>query len=305
MNQFELSSKQLSEKSVNLYIDEIKQAPDAKGIIWTYIGVLAVPYYAYKDILAQLLDMRDGYNGALHFIDLKNKQLSSPKIKTADRWLACAQNENSDIYFRILGIKMSNLCKEAFDEDKFGSSVYHRFLRSAILALLNGVFHNSDYHCVNIHEIYHDRTNRPPHWNSKSIDKIVNSDQHKRLKFHCSEIVFINSDHTAKDGHAEHSHFIQLIDLILGISRYILDSPAKANGAEFLTKGYFKFISELNDKNKSFKYRKKCGISYFPKDSLSYSELIDENNYERYKNNFFNSKQILWSNQEYEQPDLL
>ena len=299
---FGLIDHNIKNISIKLYIDEIKLAPDKNEEKWSYIGVLAVPNACFTDTLSNLLGFKEdvNYQGVIHFDELKNKSAKSPKIIIAEKWLRFTQSSNSNIYFKILGLKIQNLCKEAFDEDHFHSTVYHRFLRTAITGLLNGVF--KDYVHIEITDIIHDSTNKPRHWEELPISKMIEEDSLGRLDFVCNEIQFIRSDHTNTEGHHQHSHFIQLIDLILGNTRYILDFPKYYKGADFLCNNWHTLISELNHKNKSFKYKSKFGISYFPSKKFTYDDILDDRH--KYKDNFFQSKTILWENKDIIQPTL-
>jgi hypothetical protein len=90
---------------------------------------------------------------------------------------------------------------------------------------------------------------------------------------------------------------LQLIDVILGSFRYVLDAPEykRNKGAQRLAKTIHGFVADLNDKKKQGhpKYRLRCGVSYFPKKALATEELFCSD--ERWKNHFFNTKPLLWN----------
>ena len=66
----------------------------------------------------------------------------------------------------------------------------------------------------------------------------------------------------------------------------------KNKGAEYLANGIYRFVDQLNDKNKQFKYRRRGSISYFPKTSLTTEELFSD---KRWGDHFFNTKPLLWN----------
>lgn len=287
-DQFELSRNASESVRVRLYLDEIKPSKDRNGDEWMYIGVLAIQEHAHADVLSVLA----ADDSVLHFDDLRSKSVRSPRLSAAKDWLNFVAGDDSPIRFKILGISMDRLNKESFGDKKIVSRAYHRFMRSAITALINGVFHRDTYSSVEVLQVIHDRTNHAPHWETLPLKKI--GEEHQRIHIGCESIDFLNSDHRANDGHAEHSRMLQLIDVMLGSLRYILDAPSykKNKGAECLAKNIYDFVERLNHPGKQFQYRRRGSISYFPKMSLTTAELFSD---KRWSNHFFNTKPLLWN----------
>ena len=283
---FHLESEK-EEASIRLYIDEIKMAEDRNSKKWIYIGVIAIEDGNQLEIYNEL-KMHDRY---LHFEEIRKKSDRSPNLAAAHDYLDLAFAENSKIKFRILGLAMDRLNPSAFGDEKVPSRAYHRFMRSTILALINGIFHASRYSKVQVLDIVHDRTHHAKHWETLPIKQIARDNP--RIDFKVDHIRFINSNHKAKDGCVESSRFLQLIDLILGTFRYVLDGPQyrRNKGAESLADAFHDFVRRVNHPKRRFKYKKQCGISYFPKLKLSDEEL---DTLKRYDDNFFNSKEVLW-----------
>ena len=287
-DQFDLSGNASESVRVRLYLDEIKPSKDRHGSEWMYIGVLAVQEHAHADVLSVLA----ADDSVLHFDDLRSKSERSPKLSAAKSWLNFVTVDDSPVRFKILGISMDRLNKESFGDEKVVSRAYHRFMRSAITALINGVFHRDTYSDVEVLQVIHDRTNHAPHWETLPLKKI--GEEHQRVHIGCECIEFLNSDHRATDGHPEHSRMLQLIDLILGSFRYVMDAPEykKNRGAEYLAKSIYGFVGRLSHAGKQFQYKRQCGISYFPKTSLTTEELFSD---KRWGDHFFSTKPLLWS----------
>jgi hypothetical protein len=284
---FHLNSEK-EEAAIRLYIDEIKMAEDRNLKKWIYIGVIAVE----EDHRLELLNQLNQHDCYLHFEEIRKKSDRSPNLAAARKYLDLAFSDNSKFKFRILGLAMDRLNPSAFGDEKVPSRAYHRFMRSTILALINGIFHESRYSKVQVLEIVHDRTHHAKHWETLPIKQIAKD--HSRIDFKTDRIRFINSNHKAEDGCVDSSRFLQLIDLILGTFRYVLDGPqySRNKGAESLADSFHDFVRRVNDPNKRFKYKNHCGISYFPKLQLSDDEL---STLKRYNDSFFNSKEVLWS----------
>ncbi len=297
-NVFSLDVAQNQTVSIRLYLDEIKQAQDRNGRVWMYIGVVAIREEHHKDLVTFLAE--EDY--ALHFDDIRKKRPDSPKVQVAEQWLNLIAADTSPIHFKVLGIAMDRLNEAAFGDEKVCSRAYHRFMRSAMLGLINGVFHKKKYSSVEILDVYHDRTHHAAHWETMPLKKI--GEQCNRIDIKCEQIEFINSDHRKDDGHIEHSRIIQLVDLILGSCRYVLDAPEckKKQGAEYLAKNIHEFVARLNHEGKRYNYKHRCGVSYFPKTTLSAEQLTCPE--EQWKNHFFNTKPLLWNSRGESQGEL-
>jgi hypothetical protein len=102
--------------------------------------------------------------------------------------------------------------------------------------------------------------------------------QSRRITFHNKEIQFIDSDHRKTDGRPE-SHFIQLIDLLVGLSSHCLDFVSINKARTTVAEKYLPLLERMMTKplniNSSFGYARKYLISFFPKKKLSAKQLSD------------------------------
>jgi hypothetical protein len=304
--------------TLNLYCDEIKECPlkipfSSISESWTYIGILIVPENISQALYNDLVDLRclsepkmpwgrcpdtckwhKNNNTEIHYQGIDD----STKYRIADKWVGYWLNDRKNIYFYILGINLSKL-----DVEKFGpksqqdrhSTIYNRFFRTALKKAIKTYFF--DYDTIVVKNIYHDKGNVEYHeyfpWHS--IFKLQTEED--KLYFATDHIEFISSDHRESDGDEIHSHFVQLIDIILGCFMNCLHMNSLNKNKFALAKKSFDLVSRLiknpNNKNSHYNYYKRQMIEFFPKENL---KGLDENTleykYKRY-NQFYSNRELL------------
>lgn len=147
---------------VNLYADEVQgiECPYTKDK-WIYIGLIVERLD--KQILDEIISIRYMNNidvNSTYFIK-NDKIVHWADIKSADtkniakRWIEFILNplNVNKFYGYVLGINLSKLNKEEFDNEDLFNSVYNRFFRSAISYLLKSSF---PQHSIIVKNIFHE-----------------------------------------------------------------------------------------------------------------------------------------------------
>ncbi len=285
-----------------IYADEIKQHINKFGENWAYIGVLAIPKDKVRTAYNRLMEARNEvqYFGEVHFSGLRAKKIKSPRVILAGRWLDLILNDTDKcFYFYVLGINLTNLTHDVFADTKTFSSIYNRFFRTAVSFVLNGYF--GLYKKVNVIGILHDAGNmeHDDYFDWHTIWKIDNDDRYPNICFNNQLILFIDSNHEKEKTYPAHSHFVQLIDVVLGTLAYSLDYRVQGCGADYLAEKFSPLVIRLTDNktrnnpNSRYKYHRKYSISFFPSERLSTEMLRDDT--QRCVSTFYHNRKLLWS----------
>ena len=262
---------------IKLFCDE--SGVDGK---WLYLGILVVPEYAEIDLLQDLLNKRCAITKTwgkctpqckyhqkndteVHFSETHK---SKDTYFVADRWIDYLLQDRKNIYFYILGIDLTKLDTTKFGSDNQKNNIYNRFFRTAVLRSVKSYFNSYDQ--ILIENICHDNnTGLETHayfpWHAIfSIDQ-----KDTKISFNNKEIDFIDSDH--KKSLDNRSHFIQLIDLILGATRNCIDYSLKDDRgklSEKISDLIQRLIKSPNNIKSSYAYVGRQKIEFFPKNDL-------------------------------------
>lgn len=294
MKQFKFIDIPLKEIHLDLYVDESKNRKYKYGNnneIIDYIMIMAIPKHKKDELYAKLNNARClndkinrfGYceteckfhkenNCEIHYGEIEKENI---KYKIADKWIDILFENNlckkESIYFNILGIVESNLDMTVFGNEKQFGNIYTRFFRTALLRVLS-MFNNYDR--IIVDHIYHDSTTEMEshkYFKTSAINKINFKEffnKERKIIFNTAEIEFIDSDHR-KSNNSE-SQFIQLADLILGLTCNIIHNEAKNSAKIKLTEKIYPLISRILDrkkcanKNSKYNYFNKQTIAFFP-----------------------------------------
>lgn len=294
MNKLKFFDMPLKEIHLDLYVDESKNRKYKYGQndeIIDYIMIMAIPKNKKEELFSEINNARClneniekfGYckeeckfhkenNGEIHYGKIERENI---KYKIADKWVEILLNNNigkkESIYFNILGIVESNLDMTVFGNEKQFGNIYTRFFRTALLRLLK-MFNNYDK--IIVDNIYHDSTTEMEehkYFKTSAINKINLQEfvkGERKIIFNTKEIEFIDSDHR-KSKNME-SQFIQLTDLILGLTCNVIHNDASNPVKIKLTEKIYPLISRILDsktnsnKNSSYNYFNKQTIGFFP-----------------------------------------
>jgi hypothetical protein len=257
-------------RHVRVYVDETK--PD-RHTTWQYIGLVIVDEHAVPTLVQQLIDDRGPWDGEVHFKDLGQRH----QADTAHRWLQRAiRPQTPTVRFHVLGIDHGRLQRSWFGDTATDrdNNVYKRFFRSAVSyavkSLVPGV--------VTVTQIVHDRAHVEEdemfRWHT-----IWRMRRDHDLDFSTTRIRFLDSDHRKPDGHAVHSHVLQLADLIVGATRQCLDATTTRPYPNEVARGFLPLVQRLahekrcRNKNSNYGYHGRCSVSFFPLHALSLEQL--------------------------------
>lgn len=287
---------------LSIYCDEIKKEKNSKGENWSYMGMLLIPVNKKNDALNKLNLKRDevGYSNELHFRNLSNfsyAKIYNRKTRLAKEWIKILLEDASDkiFYFNILGIYTDNLCWDYFGTKKRDRSnnAYNRFFRSLLKSSLNYFFPKKKIIVANIFHDEESSLQYHKYFDWHSIFKL--SSEIENIEFANEYIAFINSDHRKEVNYPNDSHFIQLVDLILGSFRQSFDNTCKKDGCKEVAQDFSRLLSKMikapTNPRSRYGYFRKYSFSFFPSQKLNSKELLDER--ERRNSKFFNNRPLL------------
>ncbi len=273
---------------LEIYVDEIEPERNCNYIT---IGALFVPSSNKKTIFDQLLNVRclnennnkwynkfdscpikdeckkewhDMNNVEVHFTDIRDGRVNKSLIEISKSWLKQFSNNNKTIFANVLCIDLNNLNSSFFGDESKKANIYNKFFRTVIDYELKTYFRGYDK--IIIKNIFHDKKNeleRHNFFNYRNLEKL-SYENSKNIKF-ANRIVFVNSDHKKEENYPDESHFIQLIDLIIGAIRHnilrISDSKKKDEVAR-------KIRHLLNKLRQKYSDSSILRVSFFPKNKI-------------------------------------
>jgi hypothetical protein len=287
---FEPAGSQRRTTEIEIFADEIKPFKNRIGETWLYLAILIIPIRKKERLLERLLAPRKRIpcdsEIKCHDLDKSTKRI------LAEKWIdvVLRDKDEKSLYFDVLGLNLSKLHLPTFGDEQFGN-IYNRFFRSCVLHGINTCFSNRN---VTVLNIFHDNGDQSNHEFFPWHCIYCIEGQSKRIEFSNKQIVFINSDHREPDGGIE-SHFIQLIDLLVGLSSHCLDFVSKNQARTKIAQKYLPLLERMMKNpmnvNSSYGHTKKYLISFFPKKQLSAKQLL--NPLERQLSGFYQTRPLL------------
>jgi hypothetical protein len=295
---FQLSAAErlLPDVRVLLYADEIKPFTNSIGERWMYIALLAIRENEFENSLNALQSCREqsGYNGEVHFKRMHSRQ----KADVGKLWLKEVMHDSQKrFHFYVLGLRLDYLQWLAFGPTSTSqlAAIYNRFFRASVAYVLRSYFGALNKIVVSC--IFHDdsemKHDRLFDWHTiwrvgKSYGNVV---------FENPQIEFINSDHRKEPNYPDHSHLIQLTDLVVGATKQCLDMTSN-NPYKIEVAGHFlPLVDRLCDemrrgnRNSRYEHAHRCTVSFFPRNKLSLQELEDQ--WLRVRSGFFCNRRML------------
>lgn len=277
-----------SKIELEIYVDEIEPELNCNYIT---IGALFVPSNNKKTIFAQLLNVRclnknnnkwynkfdscpikdeckeewhNMNNVEVHFTDIRDSRVNKSLIEISKSWLKQFSSNNKKNFVNILCIDLDNLDSSFFGDESKKANIYNKFFRTVIDYGLKTYF--SKYGKIIIKNIFYDKKEeleRHYFFNYRNLEKL-SYESSKNIEF-ANKIVFVNSDHKEEEIYPDESHFIQLIDLIIGAIRHnifrISDSKKKDEVAR-------KIRHLLNKLRQKYFDSSILRVSFFPKNKI-------------------------------------
>lgn len=288
----------MSKIEINLFCDEIKEVElethTGENQKWYYIGLLIIPIVQKESVLNKLLNLRClqdkdeeykwpgrdsceiscGYHKAnnteIHYKDATDFATS----EIAKNWIDFIVNQNREnIYFYILGLNLTRLDYSYFGKENVHDRVfriYNRFFRTALQKSVKSYF--SDANKIIIPEIFHDRSDAletHDYFPWHPINKLDGEDE--KLDFECNRITFLDSDH--RNSNDSHSHFLQLIDLILGVTfnslHYSSNNEKKVEIADKFEPLLWRLLNRSDNLDSKYNHVGRLAVDFFPKYDIS------------------------------------
>lgn len=284
--------------SLSIYCDEIKRHSNYNGEQWFYLGMLLIPDAKKNAAFKKLSGARTvaNYPFELHFSKLTNLSTSkvyNEKTLLSKLWLDILINDYTDqcFYFNILGINVDKITWQLFGHHNYEhfENAYTRFFRTLIKSSLNNFFKDNK---ITITAIFHDveqSLKKHEYFNWNAIYKLRNEMQN--VSFLTDSVQFIDSDHEKEEIYSDESHFIQLIDLILGSFKQAFDKTTKREGSTEIAKIFAKHLKVMMDNPFNPQYFRKYSFSFFPSQQLKSGELTDD--WSRISSKFYNKRELL------------
>jgi hypothetical protein len=289
---------------VNLYADEVQEieCPDTKEK-WIYIGLLVERLD--NPLLEKIISIRykDNFDINSPYFKKNDRIIHWAEIRDADakniakRWIRLILDpSNADkFYGYVLGINLSKLNTEEFDNESLFNSIYNRFFRSAVLYLLKFAFPDN---FIIVKNIFHEEGQQKNHkyfpWHP--ILKVGESEE--RITFECHEITFLPKSHRESEGGDEKSNLIQLCDLFLGLCVGLLHGIGTGKRAKYseeladlFLSLFRRMIEQPENSNSRYKHKGRIMIRFFPKEKTTPDDIG------RLVNQFYTERQIYYAEQ--------
>jgi len=214
-------------ETLNIYHDE--SGTDIAHERFQLHGALMVPTGKLQTALEVLKISRDGYDGKIHFVDLRDKS-SSLKATVAAKWLKIFFTEISNYcFYKCMIVDMHS---RAFDKKRFAKP-YLLYNNTALLAVFSGIAWSfKKYDKVTL-SIFSEALTRSKDDNFETYlpSELINRSRNRK---NCPNVIVPSMKVTLVNGDprkvepdlACHCEFIQLTDLITGSISQALNANA-------------------------------------------------------------------------------
>ncbi|MBU8920261.1 MAG: hypothetical protein KOO63_00215 [Bacteroidales bacterium] len=222
-----------------------------------------------------------------YFHELKfsglNRSGRGEKVATGKKWASIVLDEakqNGALYLKILGIDRHNLNENAFGENSSKSAtyaaMYNRFFRSQLIGGLKYYF-GAD-HPIVVDEVVHDTEGNLENHEYFDWHSIMCAERDvENVSVKTNSIQFVDSDPKSLEAHPVHTEFVQFADIILGAISHCVECHNRRNeGMHEVAKVLLPLVERMShnprNRNSSYGYHRRYGISFFPKEKVSKSE---------------------------------
>lgn len=216
-------------------------------------------------------------NFEIHSTKIENN-MSHSKLKIYQRWAKFIANHNKHqkdknrlLYFNILYVDLDKLDFDRFGADRDTTNIYNRFYRTVLLSAKSFYFKDQN---IIIKNIYHDNADAKQQHEYFKWHVIDYLNSKKRVDIKMDEITFISSNHRDYEdvNFKENAQFIQLIDLILGLSNQILFGLSRSKNKVKVANDFYPLFKRLWNNpynfNSSYNYVRSQQVSIFPKTTI-------------------------------------
>lgn len=151
-----------------------------------------------------------------------------------------------------------------FGDESKKANIYNKFFRTAIDYGLKTYF--GRYDKITIKNIFYDKKEeleRHYFFNCRNLEKL-SYESSKNIEFENS-IIFVESDHKDEENYPDESHFIQLIDLIIGAIRHNLFRISDSKKKDEVARKIRPLLNKLRQKYFDSSILR---VSFFPKNKI-------------------------------------
>ena len=214
-------------ETLNVYHDE--SGTDIAHERFQLHGTLMVPIAKFQTALQLLQKARNGYDGQIHFVDLRDKGRSPKAIVTA-KWLNLFFTDISNYcFYKCMIVDMRS---PAFDKSRFSrpSILYNN---TALLSVYSGIVWSfKKYDQVTL-SVFSEALTRSKDDNFETylprelVKRAQNSKTCPNISVPLMKVTLVNGDpHKVDFSLAEHCEFIQLTDAITGAVSQAINAKA-------------------------------------------------------------------------------
>lgn len=266
----------LKEITVNVYHDEREVTNE-----WLYHSFLFVPIQNEEDVFNLLNKARrkSRWEKELHFSGLEKTDTEN---RLALEWIDLfGQSLFGDIYFYFFGVNYQNLEKSLWKRPQRDSKIYNRFFQIGLYGAVAWFFLRAGFEKVSIQNIFSDKKSRgqADSFHTQPIEEIEIKSLLKgeNIIFAYPKIIEVESDHEKEKDYPSKSHFIQLLDLLIGTFGQIFDNTSYQEGKRMAADKclWFELPAKLMRYNPNSRYYKRYAISFFPKQRLTKKEILE------------------------------
>ena len=203
-------------------------------------------------------------NTEIHFSKIKDSRVNSSMIKISKSWLKQFSNNNKTIFASVLYIDLNKLDVSFFGDENVGANIYNKFFRTIIDYGLKTYFRRYDK--IIIENIFYDKKNeleRHYFFNYRNLEKLKYENS-KNIEFK-NKITFVDSDHKKEKNNSNESHFIQLIDLIIGSIRHNIFRISNSKNKDEVAREVRPILNKLGKKYFDSSILR---VSFFPKNKI-------------------------------------
>lgn len=292
-----------NEITVNVYHDEREIANN-----WLYHSFLFVPIQNEEKVL-NLLDerrQRNGWKKEMHFKGLGKTGIEN---RLACEWIDLfGQSLFGEIYFYFFGVNYQNLERTLWKSRQRDFKIYNRFFQIGLYGAIAWFFLRAGFEKVCVQSIFSDKKPRKgeDRFHTQPIEEIEAKSLLKgeNIIFAYPKIIEVESDHEKEKDYPSQSHFIQLLDLLMGTFSQIFDNTSDQEGKCMAANKCLR--SELPAKlmrpNPNSRYYKRYAVSFFPKRKLTTKQIL-EGGIIGEVNQFYNKREMKYTTKN--QPSLL
>lgn len=281
---------------LEIYFDEIGPEQKCNYVI---IGALFVPCNNKKELFAQFMNIRclnennnEWYNQfdscpyknkcrkdlhdmndvEVHFADIKDSRVNRSLIEISKTWLKQFSN-NKKMFANILYIDLNNLDASFFGGENKKANIYNKFFRTVINYGLKTYFRIYDK--IILKNIFYDKKEeleRHYFFNYRNLEKLK-YESSGNVEF-LNKIIFVDSDHKKEEKYPKESHFIQLVDLIIGSIRHNIFRISNSKKKDDVAR---KIRPVLNKLRENYLDSSILRVSFFPKNKIQkVKDLFDK-----------------------------